>query len=196
MKEANEEREGAPSHQTKTHRLSSPPASPLQISKRGTVASRGGQMSRKEVEAQDDMFRAVEAGDAGSLPPPLRPGALAPPPRTVTRPPAGVGGPMQEVSPRVNDRMFRRMVTFAGVPVAVGIAFFPIFYYIKKVADVDLPTWVVYLFSTATFGAGLAGISYGALSASWDPAVEGSRLGVDEFKTNLGTLIERGQRRD
>jgi len=103
---------------------------------------------------------------------------------------------MQEVSPVVNNRMFARMLTFAGAPVAVGILFFPIFYYIKKVADIDLPTWVVYLFSTATFGAGLAGISYGALSASWDPAVEGSKLGVDEFKANLATLIDRGKRRD
>lgn len=103
---------------------------------------------------------------------------------------------MQEVSPIVNNRMFRRMLTFAGAPVAVGIAFFPIFYYIKKVADIDLPTWVVYIFSTATFGAGLAGISYGALSASWDPRVEGSKLGWTEAKMNLGELMSKSKKGD
>ncbi len=32
------------------------------------------------------------------------------------------------------------------------------------------------------------GITYSVMSASWDPEVEGSLLGVDEFKTNLGNI--------
>jgi len=35
----------------------------------------------------------------------------------------------------------------------------------------------------------------GILSASWDPAREGSFLGVDEFKANLPALIDRVKNR-
>lgn len=34
----------------------------------------------------------------------------------------------------------------------------------------------------------LQGITYSVMSASWDPEVEGSLLGFDEFKTNLGNV--------
>ena len=34
----------------------------------------------------------------------------------------------------------------------------------------------------------IQGITYSVMSASWDPDAEGSLLGVDEFKTNLGNI--------
>jgi len=100
---------------------------------------------------------------------------------------------MREVSPAVNNRMFRRILAFSGVPIALGIALFPAFYYLKKVAGVDLPTWVVYFVQSITWGGGLAGISYGILSSSWDPEREGSIMGGDEFRANLGAILERGR---
>lgn len=100
------------------------------------------------------------------------------------------------MSAKVNDRMFRRMVTFAGVPIVAGLALLPAFYYLKKVAGVDLPNWVVYAVQSVAWGGGLLGITYGIVSSSWDPNREGSALGWDEAKANLGALVERGQRRN
>jgi hypothetical protein len=60
----------------------------------------------------------------------------------------------------------------------------------QVVQHLEIPTWAVYIASVFTFGAGLLGISYGALSASWSTA-EGSMLGVDEFKKNLPFALDR-----
>ena len=45
-------------------------------------------------------------------------------------------------------------------------------------------------------GIGVVGLSYGAISASWDEGRVGSWWGGDEFKTNFGHLREawRSQR--
>lgn len=37
------------------------------------------------------------------------------------------------------------------------------------------------------------GITYGALSASWDPTREGSLLGWTEFRANLPLFLSRGK---
>ena len=37
---------------------------------------------------------------------------------------------------------------------------------------------------------GLAGLTYGVMSSSWDEEVEGSFLGLDECKTNVGRIFE------
>jgi hypothetical protein len=91
--------------------------------------------------------------------------------------------------------MFRRMVTFAGIPIATGLVLLPAAYYVKKVLGWDLPNWAVYAFQSVAWGGGLLGITYGIFSSSWDPNFEGSALGVDEAKANLGALVERGQRK-
>lgn len=142
-------------------------------------------MSRKEIEAQDAAFQAgFDASDARAPGPRMTPPSAPPPP--------GFGA-TAEVSPIVNNRVFKRMLTFSGLPVLLGIALFPGFYYLKKVLEIDVPTYAVYIVQTFTFGAGLLGISYGVLSASWDPSVEGSALGGAEFRANLATLIDRGR---
>ena len=45
--------------------------------------------------------------------------------------------------------------------------------------------------NTLIFGAAFVGISYGVLSASWDPTREGSELGIEEFKQNIPILWEK-----
>merc|ERR1711976_4909 len=92
---------------------------------------------------------------------------------------------------QISNDMLTRIIIFAGVPVFTGFLMFPAFYYLKVVQDIDLPTWVVYIATGLAFGGGLAGISYGVLSASWDPRRKGSALGLTEFKANLPILMEQ-----
>ncbi len=42
--------------------------------------------------------------------------------------------------------------------------------------------------TTAPWLLGLAGLTYGILSSSWDEEVEGSLLGFDELRLNLGRI--------
>lgn len=65
------------------------------------------------------------------------------------------------------------------------------FYFLQVMQKVDIPNWVVLIVQSLTFGAGLAGISYGILSTSWDQRREGSFWGTDEFKANLPIVMER-----
>jgi hypothetical protein len=80
--------------------------------------------------------------------------------------------------------MMRRVGASVGLPLALGVGFFPVFYYLKAVAKVDVPTWIPFGVSFVFFGAALAGVSYGIVSASWDPAREGSLLGWNEARRN------------
>ncbi|KAG6504321.1 protein PAM68, chloroplastic-like [Zingiber officinale] len=84
----------------------------------------------------------------------------------------------------VTNRMMRRMGVSIGIPLFVGLLFFPFFYYLKAVAKLDVPSWVPVLVSFFFFGASLLGISYGIVSASWDPLREGSFLGWTEAQRN------------
>jgi hypothetical protein len=53
---------------------------------------------------------------------------------------------------------------------------------LQVVQKVEYPIWVVYVTQAFMFGGGLAGISYGILSTSWDPRREGSALGWTELQ--------------
>lgn len=90
-----------------------------------------------------------------------------------------------EVVPEVvTNRMLRRIGFTVGLPFAVGIAVFPLFYYLKVIQKLDVPEWLPLLTSMVTFGSAGAGITYGVLSASWDPLREGSLLGWKEAQLN------------
>lgn len=95
------------------------------------------------------------------------------------------------VPEQITNRMLKRIALFSGGPIVFGMLLFPLFYYIKKVQDVDLPVWAVYIVQTGVFGGGLLGISYGIISASWDPQREGSLLGWNEFQANLPLVLNR-----
>ncbi|RCV46399.1 hypothetical protein SEVIR_9G533100v4 [Setaria viridis] len=84
----------------------------------------------------------------------------------------------------VTNRMMRRVGVSVGAPLALGVGFFPLFYYLKAVRKVDVPTWIPFGVSFVFFGAALLGVSYGIVSASWDPAREGSLLGWNEARRN------------
>jgi hypothetical protein len=55
---------------------------------------------------------------------------------------------------------------------------------------VDLPMGLVYTVQSLIFGAGFVGISWGVLSASWDPERKGGALGLDEVKQNFPVLLD------
>uniref|UniRef100_A0ACD5WDR0 Uncharacterized protein n=1 Tax=Avena sativa TaxID=4498 RepID=A0ACD5WDR0_AVESA len=90
----------------------------------------------------------------------------------------------------VTNRMMRRVGASVGLPLSLGLAFFPAFYYLKKVAKVDVPSFIPYGLSFVFFGTALAGVSYGIVSASWDPAREGSLLGWNEARRNWPVFWE------
>lgn len=84
----------------------------------------------------------------------------------------------------VSRRMVKRMAFFSGIPTALGMSTFVVSYLIVSNDLFPLPTYAVLLVSLAFFGLGVLGLSYGALSASWDEDGTGSRLGWTEFTTN------------
>lgn len=88
----------------------------------------------------------------------------------------------------VNRRITRRAAIFCGIPTGLGISTFIISYFLVIKHIVDLPTSAVVLLSMLFLGIGVVGLSYGAISASWDEGRVGSLWGAEEFKVNFGHL--------
>ncbi|XVF13741.1 hypothetical protein REPUB_Repub08aG0233900 [Reevesia pubescens] len=84
----------------------------------------------------------------------------------------------------VTNRMIRRMGFSVGIPLFIGLLFFPFFYHLKVGLKIDVPTWVPFIVSFFFFGTALLGVSYGIVSSSWDPMREGSLLGWNEAQKN------------
>ena len=82
------------------------------------------------------------------------------------------------------------MAIFCGVPTGLGLTTFVVSYFLVSKHIVDLPTSAVVLLSMLFLGIGVVGLSYGAISASWDEGRVGSWWGSEEFKTNFGHLRE------
>ncbi|XP_059287069.1 protein PAM68, chloroplastic [Lycium ferocissimum] len=91
------------------------------------------------------------------------------------------GGVIPEI---VTNRMISRIGLSVGIPLFIGLLFFPFFYYLKVGLKTDVPTWVPFIVSFIFFGTALLGVSYGIVSSSWDPMREGSLLGWNEAKKN------------
>lgn len=89
----------------------------------------------------------------------------------------------------VSQRMLKRMLAFSGIPTSLGIVVFFVSYVLIVRQIVDLPNVAVLLTSMGCFGLGVVGLSYGALSASWDETRPGSWFGLDEFQVNFGRLV-------
>ena len=90
----------------------------------------------------------------------------------------------------ISRRMIKRMALLCGIPTVLGISTFIVSYFIVT-NGVDLPPIAVLLVSLGFFGLGVLGLSYGALSTSWEEGSDdGSLLGVDEFKINFGRMRE------
>jgi len=90
------------------------------------------------------------------------------------------------IPPEVNKRMVRRAAWFCGIPTSLGFGTFIVSYAIAVNHWVELPNSAVVLVSMGFMGLGVLGLSYGALSASWDENRDGNWWGWQEFKQNFG----------
>ncbi|MDH6056742.1 PAM68 family protein [Umezakia ovalisporum] len=90
----------------------------------------------------------------------------------------------------VSQRMIRRVAGFCGIPTALGITTLVVSYLLTMYSDIKLPPIAVLLANMGLFGLGVVGITYGVLSASWDEERMGSLLGLSEFMTNWGRMVE------
>jgi hypothetical protein len=115
-------------------------------------------------------------------------------------PPKPVSAPKSVRSPRskpaqgipevVSKRMAKRMAIFCGVPTVLGLSTFPISYFVVFQNGIELPNVAVLLTSLGCLGLGVLGLSYGVLSASWDEALPGTKVGWQEFQLNCGRMVE------
>lgn len=94
-----------------------------------------------------------------------------------------------EIPEAVSRRMLRRMFFFSGVPVSLGVLVFFASYVVIIQGIAELPNVVVLLTTLACFGLSVVGLSYGALSASWEEETVGGLLGVDNFRVNFGRMV-------
>mmetsp|Transcript_6244 Transcript_6244/g.16273 ORF Transcript_6244/g.16273 Transcript_6244/m.16273 type:complete len:210 (-) Transcript_6244:160-789(-) len=90
----------------------------------------------------------------------------------------------------VANRMAARMAVLGGLPTFGGIGLFVFFYLSATKNDVAFQPTAVAAATTVPWVVGLLGIGYGALSASWDEDQDGSLIGVTEFKTNVGRIVD------
>lgn len=93
----------------------------------------------------------------------------------------------------VNKRLIRRAAFFSGIPTGLGILTFVVSYIIVSQHWFKIPNTAVVLVSMLFFGLGVLGLSYGAISASWDEDRVGSWWGWQEFKRNFAILREAWQ---
>ena len=104
-------------------------------------------------------------------------------PRRSASPSSGSQGIPRDVA----DRMARRVAISTGVPSVLGMAVFVISYLLVSRGILDIPPGITLVASGFFFLLGLIGLSYGVLSASWEPQ-PGSLLGLEHLKPNLQRL--------
>lgn len=99
--------------------------------------------------------------------------------------------PSNFIPEEVSKRMLRRASWLAGVPTMLGMSAFFINYYLLVNHILELPTWFTYAETLALFGMGFVGLTYGVLSASWEPERDGGLVGLSEFQFNIKVLFQQ-----
>ncbi|MBC8122362.1 MAG: PAM68 family protein [Gemmatimonadaceae bacterium] len=89
----------------------------------------------------------------------------------------------------VNRRILGRILLLSGVPFLLAFTTLPVAYWLIKSQQFPLPNVAVLLVNLGFFGLSVFGITYGLLSASWEPSEKGTLLGIKEFKQNGQRLI-------
>ena len=84
----------------------------------------------------------------------------------------------------VADRMARRIFFTAGIPTVLGMSVFVISYIIVTKNIAEIPPSSTIAISALFFLLGLAGLSFGILSASWDKE-PGSFFGIENIPMNI-----------
>jgi hypothetical protein len=94
-------------------------------------------------------------------------------------------------SEEVLQRMTWRVPAAALAATAAGVAALRVAGEVTGVHDLQPPVWVAFLLFGLLFG-----VPYGVLSASFDPAVQGSWLGWHEFVSNIRDVALRADDHD
>ena len=84
----------------------------------------------------------------------------------------------------VADRMARRIFFTAGIPTILGMSVFVVSYIIVTRNIAEIPPSSTIAMSALFFLLGLAGLSFGILSASWDKE-PGSFFGIENIPMNI-----------
>ena len=84
----------------------------------------------------------------------------------------------------VADRMARRIFFTTGIPTILGMSVFVVSYIIVTRNIAEIPPSATIAISALFFLLGLAGLSFGILSASWDKE-PGSFLGIENISLNI-----------
>ena len=84
----------------------------------------------------------------------------------------------------VADRMARRIFFTAGIPTIMGMSVFVLSYIIVTRNIAEIPPSSTIAISALFFLLGLAGLSFGILSASWDKE-PGSFFGIENIPMNI-----------
>ena len=84
----------------------------------------------------------------------------------------------------VADRMARRIFYTAGIPTLLGMSVFVVSYIIVTKNIAEIPPSSTIAISALFFLLGLAGLSFGILSASWDKD-PGSFFGIENIPMNI-----------
>ena len=84
----------------------------------------------------------------------------------------------------VADRMARRIFFTAGIPTIMGMSVFVVSYFIVTRNIAEIPPSSTIAISAIFFLLGLAGLSFGILSASWDKE-PGSFFGIENIPLNI-----------
>ena len=90
----------------------------------------------------------------------------------------------QGIPKYVADRMARRVLFTAGIPTTLGMSVFIVSYFIVTKNIAEIPPSSTIALSAMFFLIGLAGLSFGILSASWDRE-KGSFLGIENIPLNI-----------
>ena len=102
----------------------------------------------------------------------------------------GAPSARQEAIPRpIANRMARRVGVFTGLPSLAGMGVFVLSYVLVTRGIADIPPGVTLTGSGALFLLGLAGLSFGVLTTSWEPQ-PGSLLGLENLRPNLQRMRE------
>jgi len=92
--------------------------------------------------------------------------------------------PSSGIPKYVADRMARRIFFTAGIPTIMGMSVFIVSYIIVTRNIAEIPPSATIAISALFFLLGLAGLSFGILSASWDKE-PGSFFGIENIPMNI-----------
>lgn len=153
----------------------------------------GSTPSRLPFEPGQNRKKSSKQAAPASTPQPESKPTSSPQPGKASKPTSASASASRQataIPEAVSQRMVRRVAFFSGLPTMLGMLTFVFSYFIVKNHLFPLPHVAVVLVSMGFFGLGVLGLSYGALSASWDEARLGSWHGWQEFTTNLARLLE------